>query len=164
MISFQALCHFLSITSLRGHRPKFACISHISANTQPCTELSSQSQPPELSVPEPNTCPENPEHGTTSPHNSAPHISDPDPIPRCDLQDDTSIPIEPPAFRGDIPENDLLSPSISSSDDSLEESFRLRDTQNDIPIDPVILANHWPWRMAISSNLTHKPTASSIQR
>ena len=27
MIPFQALCHFLSIISLHGHQPKFACIS-----------------------------------------------------------------------------------------------------------------------------------------
>jgi len=72
---------------------------HISANTQPCTPSSSQSQPLEISVPEQNTYPETPEHGTTSPHDSAPHLSDPDPISRCDIQDDTDIPIEPLAFR-----------------------------------------------------------------
>src|SRR5699024_610087 len=78
-------------------------------------------------------------------HDSAPHFSDPDPIPRCDIQDDTDIPIKPPAFRGDSAENALSSPSISSSDDSLEEFFRLPDAQDDIPIDPAILSNHLPW-------------------
>ena len=144
---------------LPARPPAEVCV-HISANTQPCAELSSQSQPPELSVPEPNTCPENPEHGTTSPHDSAPHISDLGPIPGCDLRDDTSIPTGPPAFQEDIPENGLSSPSISSLDDSLEEFFRLPDTQDDIPIDPVILANHWPWE---DGNLQQSdPQADSV--
>ena len=130
--------------NLPARPPAEVCV-HISANTQLCTSSSPQSQPLEISVPEQNTYPETPEHGTTSPHDSAPHFSDPDPIPRCDIQDDTDIPIEPPAFRGDSAKNALSSPSISSSDDSLEEFFRLPDAQDDIPVDPAILANHWPW-------------------
>lgn len=47
------------------------------------------------------------------------------------LWDETSVPIEPYAFWDDISEN-------------LEEFFGLPDTKDDIPIDPVILANHWP--------------------
>lgn len=105
--------------NLPARPPAEVCV-HISANTQPCTSSSSQSQPLEISVPEQNTYPETPEHSTTSPHDSAPHLSDPDPISRCDIQDDTDIPIEPPAFRGDSAENALSSPTISSSDDSLE--------------------------------------------
>ena len=129
---------------LPARPPTEVCV-HISANTQPCTPSISQSQPLEISVPEQNACPETPEHGITSPHDSAPHLPDPDPIPRCDIQDDTDISVEPPSFRGDSAENGLSSPSISSSDDSLEEFFRLPDAQDDIPINPAILANHWPW-------------------
>ena len=36
------------------------------------------------------------------------------------------------ACRGDVPENGLSSPYIFSSDDSLEEFFRLRNPQEDI--------------------------------
>ncbi|BCR92561.1 uncharacterized protein ACHE_80461S [Aspergillus chevalieri] len=117
-----------------------------------------------MSVPEQNTYPETPEHSTTSPHDSAPHFSDLDPISRCDIQDDTDIPIEPPAFWGDSAENALSSPSISSSDDSLEEFFRLPDAQDDIPSTRQSLATTGLGRMAASSNLSHKPTTSSIQR
>jgi len=115
--------------------PAEVCV-HISANTQPCTPSSSRSQPLKISVPEQNTYPETPEHGTTSPYDSAPHFLDPDPIPRCDIQDDTDILIEPPAFQRDPAENALSSPSISRSDDNLEEFFRRPDAQDDIPIDP----------------------------
>ena len=130
--------------NLPARPPAEVCV-HISANIQPCTSSSSQSQPLEISVPEQNTYLETPEHSTTSPHDSAPHFSDPDPISRCDIQDDTDIPIEPPAFQGDSAENALSSPSISSPDDNLEEFFRLPDAQDDIPIDLAILANHWLW-------------------
>jgi len=61
----------------------------------------------EISLPEQNTYPETPEHGTTSPHDSASHFADPDPIPCCDIQDNTDMPVEPPAFRGDSAENTL---------------------------------------------------------
>ncbi|KAL4997779.1 hypothetical protein BDV10DRAFT_194948 [Aspergillus recurvatus] len=83
-----------------------------------CVPTSADTQP----------CP--PPHATASPNNSAPHISEPDMITRRDLQDNTGIP------------TDLSSPSISSSGDILEELLRLPDAQDDIPIDPVILANH----------------------
>ncbi|EYE98325.1 uncharacterized protein EURHEDRAFT_544726 [Aspergillus ruber CBS 135680] len=89
--------------NLPARPPAEVCV-HINANTQLCTSSSSQSQPLEISVPEQNTYLETPKHGTTSPHDSAPHFSDPDPNSRCDIQDDT-----------------------------------------DIPINPAILANHWPW-------------------
>ena len=124
--------------------PAEVCM-HISANTQLCTSSNPQSQPLEISVPEQNMYLETPEHGTISPHDSVSHFSDLDPIPCCDIQDDTDILIELPAFWGDSAENALSSPSISSLDDSLKEFFRLLDAQDDIPIDPAILANHWPW-------------------
>ena len=126
-------------------RPPAKVCMHVSGNTRPSTPSSSQSQPLEISVPEQNTCLETPEHRMVSPHDSAPHFPDPNPIPRCDIQDDTDIPIELPTFRRDSVDNVLSSPSISSSDDSLEEFFRLPHAQDDIPIDPEILANHWPW-------------------
>ncbi|KAL5335618.1 hypothetical protein BJX70DRAFT_311343 [Aspergillus crustosus] len=77
-----------------------------------------------------------------NPKDSAPHIFKPDIISSCDPQDNTSIPTEPPLFWGDSAEDGLLSPSISSSDDSLEEFLRLPVIQDDIPINPVILASH----------------------
>lgn len=127
---------------LPARPPAEVCV-HASANAQPRIPLTSQFQPRQTSKPQPNTYSENPKYGVASPHDSAPYISDLGPIPRCDLKDDTGIPIEPPAFRGDFAEDGLSSPSISSSDDSLEEFFRLPDAQNDIPIDPVILAGPW---------------------
>ncbi|KAL2811451.1 hypothetical protein BDW59DRAFT_57789 [Aspergillus cavernicola] len=130
---------------LPARPPAEVCV-HISANTRSNTPLSSQFQPREISIPPPSSpCSKDLEHGTTSLHDSAPLISGPDPIPYCDPQDDTSIPIEPPVFRGDFPEDSLSSPSISSSDECLGEFFRLLGAQDDIPIDPVILANHGPW-------------------
>ncbi|KAL4865554.1 hypothetical protein BDV12DRAFT_188135 [Aspergillus spectabilis] len=115
---------------LPARPPAEVCV-HISANTQPCTALSSQLQPREISVPQPNTYSENPRRSAMSPHDSASHISDLDPIAPCDFQDNTGILIELPAFRGDFAED--------------EEFFRLPDTQDDIPVDLVILANHGPW-------------------
>ena len=125
--------------------PAEVCV-HINANTQLCTSSSSQSQPLEISVPEQNTYLETPEHGTTSPHDSAPHFSDPHSNSCCNIQDDTDIPIKLPTFWRDLVDNVLSSPSISSSDDSLEELFRFPDAQDNIPIDPAILANHWSWK------------------
>lgn len=84
-------------------------------------------------------------HGPVPPQDLVPHILDLDPIPRGDLQDNTSILIEPPAFWGDFAEESLSSPSASSLDNSLERFFRLPDAQDDIPINLVILANHEPW-------------------
>ncbi|RJE21946.1 hypothetical protein PHISCL_05721 [Aspergillus sclerotialis] len=129
---------------LPARPPAEVCV-HTSANAQSRTLLTPQCQPQQISKPQPNTCLENPKHSAASPHDLAPHISDPDPIPRSDLQDDTNIPVEPPAFPGDSTEDGLSSPSISSSGESLE-FFRLPDTQDDIPIDPVILADHGPWK------------------
>lgn len=88
---------------------------------------------------------EDPKYSPAPSQDLSPHVLDPDPIPLGDLQDDTSIPTEPPAFQGDFAEESPSSPSASSSDDSLERFFRLPDPQEDIPIDPVILANHEPW-------------------
>ncbi|KAL4780204.1 hypothetical protein BJX76DRAFT_338559 [Aspergillus varians] len=139
----KTYCNSFSITlpppkhHLPARPPAEVCV-HVSANSQWCTPLSSQFQPGEISTSEPNTYLENPKLGTPSPHRSALHVSDPDP-------NDTDIPIEPPPFRGDSAEDGLSSPSKSSSDDSLEESIGLPNTQGDIPIDPVILANHESW-------------------
>ena len=129
--------------NLPAQPPAKVCM-HINTNTPSCTSSSSQSQPLEISVPEQNTYLGTPEHSTTSPHDSAPHFSDLHPNSCCNIQDDTDILIELPTFWGDSAENALSSPSISSLDDSLEELFRLLDAQDNIPINPVILANHWP--------------------
>ncbi|KAL2859846.1 uncharacterized protein BJX67DRAFT_376007 [Aspergillus lucknowensis] len=75
-----------------------------------------------------------PEHGMASPCNLAPYILALDLIPCHDPQANTSIPTKPPIFRGDYAENDLLSPSILSSGNSLEKLFMLPDKQDDIPI------------------------------
>ncbi|KAE8334489.1 hypothetical protein BDV24DRAFT_156818 [Aspergillus arachidicola] len=75
-----------------------------------------------------------------SPPGPAPHTSNSDEI-SYDFQDITDTPIEPPFFREDTVEDGPSSPSMSSSDDSLKEFFRLPDIQNGIPIDPLILAN-----------------------
>ncbi|KKK12874.1 hypothetical protein AOCH_004971 [Aspergillus ochraceoroseus] len=61
-------------------------------------------------APEPYTYLETPSHATAFPNNSAPHISEPDMITRCDLQDNTGIPTEPPPFRGDSAGDGLSSP------------------------------------------------------
>lgn len=122
-------------------RPPAEVCMHTITNAQPRT-LSTPELQPRQSKPQPSTYSENSNHGTASPHDSASHISDPNRAPRCELQDDTNIPVEPPAFRGDFAEDGLSSPSVSSADESLEEFFRLPDAQYDIPIDPVILANH----------------------
>ncbi|KAL2871267.1 uncharacterized protein BJX67DRAFT_219589 [Aspergillus lucknowensis] len=128
---------------LPARPPAEVCV-HVSASTQPCTPSNCQIQTREVSLPdsEPNTFSEKPEYGAASPRDLGPHIPAPDPIPCCDPQDNAGIPTEPPAFRGDDAEDSLSPPSISSSDnDSLEEFFGLPDAQDDIPIDPVILAN-----------------------
>ncbi|KAL2818942.1 hypothetical protein BJX63DRAFT_48409 [Aspergillus granulosus] len=142
MIPFQTLCHFPSIISLCGHQPKFV---RISVQTLSCVHHQA------LNLSHWKYLYQNRIHikrllsmAQHFPMNSAPHFSDPDPIPSYDIQDDADIPTEPPAFQGDLAEYSLSSPSISSSDDNLEEFFRLLDTQDDIPIDLVILANHKP--------------------
>ncbi|KAL5046784.1 hypothetical protein BDW71DRAFT_197172 [Aspergillus fruticulosus] len=110
---------------LPARPPAEVCVP-TSADTQPCPPpSSSQFQPRDVTAPEPYTHSETPSHATASPNNSAPHISEPDMITRRDLQDNTGIPTD-----------------ISSSGDILEELLRLPDAQDDIPIDPVILANH----------------------
>ncbi|KAL4940069.1 hypothetical protein BDV06DRAFT_213770 [Aspergillus oleicola] len=127
---------------LPARPPAEVCVP-TNADTQPCPPpSSSQFQPRGITAPVPYTHSETPSHTTASPNNSAPHISEPDMITRCDLQDNTGIPTEPAPFRGDFAGDGLSSPSISSSGDSLEELLRLPDAQDDIPIDLVILANH----------------------
>ncbi|KAB8215117.1 hypothetical protein BDV33DRAFT_195537 [Aspergillus novoparasiticus] len=131
--------------SLPARPPAEVCVN-ISTNTQPGTPLSSQSQPRGISIPPPNTpSSEKPKHATASPPDPAPHTSNSDEISPYDFQDITETPIEPPFFREDTVEDGPSSPSMSSSDDSLKEFFRLPDIQNDIPIDPLILANDGPW-------------------
>ncbi len=146
---------------LPARPPAEVCVP-TNADTQPCPPpSSSQFQPRDVTAPEPYTHSETPSHATASSNNSAPHISEPDMITRCGLQDNTGIPTEPPPFRGDFAGDGLSSPSISSSSDSLEELLRLSDTQDDIPIDPVILANHESWE-DIDLQLSVPPAVDSI--
>ncbi|KAL3482931.1 hypothetical protein BJX62DRAFT_231334 [Aspergillus germanicus] len=64
----------------------------------------------------------------------------------CYPQDETRTPTEPPGFQEDDAARNVPSPSTSSSTDRLEDFFRIPDSpQDNIPIDPVILANLGPW-------------------
>ncbi|KAL4998215.1 hypothetical protein BDV10DRAFT_167505 [Aspergillus recurvatus] len=62
-------------------------------------------------------------------------------------KDNAETPAKPPAFQGDYAARGLSSPSISSSNDSIEEFLRLPDAQDNdnIPIDPAILADLGGW-------------------
>ncbi|KAL2782958.1 hypothetical protein BJX66DRAFT_345378 [Aspergillus keveii] len=93
---------------------------------------------------------EEPDRGAAALRNLVPRIQAPapapDPISRCDPQDNAGNSTEPPAFRGDYAEDGLSPPSTSSSDKSLEESFRPPEAHEDVPIDPLILINDGSWR------------------
>ncbi|EDN10538.1 predicted protein [Histoplasma mississippiense (nom. inval.)] len=97
-----------------------------------------------MSIPPPSS--ENPRHRVSSLCDLAHHTPNSHPTPARDVQDDISdTPTElPPLGRGAIGA-DSSSPSIASSDGSLEDFFRLPDLQNNIPIDPAILADDAPW-------------------
>ncbi|KAL6229070.1 hypothetical protein BDW75DRAFT_235477 [Aspergillus navahoensis] len=121
-------------------RPPAEVCMLVSADTQ----LYTPSMRPDS---ESKTFPEKLDRGA-SPRDSVPHnqAPAPDPISRCDLQDNAGTSTELPAFRGDYAEDGLSSRSILSSDDSLEESFRPRDAHEDVPIDPLILSSDGSWR------------------
>ncbi|OJD23060.1 hypothetical protein ACJ73_05595 [Blastomyces percursus] len=101
-----------------------------------------------MSIPPPSS--ENPRHRVSSLCDLAHHTRSLHPILARDVQDDTSdTPTElPPLGRGSTGTGSS-SPSITrsdgSSDGSLEDFFRLPDLQNNIPIDPAILADDAPW-------------------
>lgn len=139
---------------LPARPPAEACV-HISTNTRPRTPLESRSQPQEISMPPPPITPysENLKHGITLPYDPAHRISDSDPIPPCDFRNPADVPIEPSLFLGDTAGRDPSSPSISRPDDSSEEFSRLPDSQQSMPIDPVILDDDEPWK---ASDL-HRP-------
>ncbi|KAL5048491.1 hypothetical protein BDW71DRAFT_196136 [Aspergillus fruticulosus] len=124
-------------------RPPAEVCVYVSANNQPCTVSNSQIQPQERPTAdsEPRTYLEIPGHGAASPCNLVPHIPAPDSSPPCDPRDSSSVSTEPPTFWADKAEDDLSPPSISCSEDSLEEFSRLPDAPDGIPIDPVILAD-----------------------
>ncbi|EEH42588.2 uncharacterized protein PADG_07408 [Paracoccidioides brasiliensis Pb18] len=123
--------------------PAEVCVP-ISGNTQPCAPLSSPSQPGEMSRPPPSS--ENPRHGVASLCDLAHHIRNSHPTPACDVQDSISdTPTEPPPLGRGATGADSSSPNITSSDGSLEDFCRLPDLQNNIPIDPAILADDAPW-------------------
>ncbi|EEH39764.2 hypothetical protein PAAG_01953 [Paracoccidioides lutzii Pb01] len=123
--------------------PAKVCVP-ISGNTQPCALLSSPSQPREMSLPPPSS--ENLRHGVSSLCDLAHHTLNSHPTSARDIQDNISdTPTElPPLGRG-ATGTDSSSLSKTSSDGSLEDFCRLLDLQNNIPIDPVILADNAPW-------------------
>ncbi|KAL2366234.1 hypothetical protein RJZ56_000882 [Blastomyces dermatitidis] len=123
--------------------PAEVCVP-ISGNTQPCAPLSSPSHPREMSIPPPSS--ENPRHRVSSLCDLAHHIPNSHPTSARDVQHDISdAPTELPPLGGSAAGADSSSPSITSSDGSLEDFFRLPDLQNNIPIDPAILADDAPW-------------------
>ncbi|OJD21880.1 hypothetical protein ACJ73_06780 [Blastomyces percursus] len=97
-----------------------------------------------MSLPPPSS--ENLRHGVSSLCDLAHHTLNSHPTPARDVQDNISdTPTElPPLGRG-ATGVDSSSPSIASSDGSLEDFYRLPDLQNNIPIDPAILADDAPW-------------------
>ncbi|CEL10095.1 hypothetical protein ASPCAL13222 [Aspergillus calidoustus] len=125
---------------LPARPPAEVCV-HVSANTQLESETFGRS--------------------TASRQSSMPHVPAPDLIRPCYAQDDTRTPTEPPGFQADDAARNVPSPSASSSTNSLEDFFRMPDSpQDNIPIDPVILANLGPWE---SDDLQlHAPPADGI--
>ncbi|KMP02875.1 hypothetical protein CIRG_02567 [Coccidioides immitis RMSCC 2394] len=97
-----------------------------------------------MSIPPPSL--ENPQHGISSLCDLAHHTRNSHPTPAHDVQDNISDTLTKlsPLGRGTTGAGSS-SPSITSSDGSLEDFFRLPDLQNNIPIDPAILANNAPW-------------------
>ncbi|KAL4759744.1 uncharacterized protein BDW70DRAFT_78109 [Aspergillus foveolatus] len=143
-------------------RPPAAVCMNVSASSQPCTPSNSQTQIREISrlESEQSSRPETSEYDTAS-RNSVPHIPAADPNHHCNPQDDTETPAELLAFRGDYTARGLSSPSISSSNDSIEEFLRLPEAQdNNIPIDPVILADLEGWEDLDLQ--PHAPQADSL--
>ncbi|KAL3449170.1 hypothetical protein BJX65DRAFT_294688 [Aspergillus insuetus] len=139
---------------LPARPPAKVCVL-VSANTQLFTISSlpsSHLQTRELLNPnlELNTFSEEPNHGVASLRNLVPYIQAPalapDPISHCDPQENDGISTKAPAFWGDYAEDGLLSPSILSLDNSLEESFQPPDAHGDVPINPLILINDGSWR------------------
>ncbi|EDN02512.1 predicted protein [Histoplasma mississippiense (nom. inval.)] len=123
--------------------PAEVCVP-ISSDVQPCSPLSSPSQSRKMSIPSPSS--KNPRHGVSSLHEPAHHTSNLHPTSSRDIRGNISdTPIElPPLGRG-ATGADPSSPSVTSSDGSLEDFFGLPDLQNTIPIDPAILADDASW-------------------
>ncbi|OJD20240.1 hypothetical protein ACJ73_08426 [Blastomyces percursus] len=116
----------------------------ISGNTQPCALFSSPSQPREMSLSPPSL--ENLRHGVASLCDLAHHILNSHPTLACDVQDNISdTPTELPSLGRGVTGVDSSSPSITSSDGSLEDFCRFPDLQNNPPIDSVILADDAFW-------------------
>ncbi|KAL3470248.1 hypothetical protein BJX99DRAFT_52329 [Aspergillus californicus] len=130
---------------LPARPPVEVCVSTNAGIWPSPSPSSSQSQPRDTTAPEPHTYSEIPKHDK-NPNDLAPHLRDADMISRRDLRVNTDTPTEPPSLvLGDSVEVNLSSPSVSGSDDSLEEFFRLPVIQDDTPIDPAILADYGSW-------------------
>ncbi|KAL4954946.1 hypothetical protein BDW69DRAFT_130917 [Aspergillus filifer] len=129
---------------LPARPPVEVCVSTKAGSRRP-SPSSSQCQSWDTTAPQPHTYSETPQHDK-NPINLVPHLQDVDMISRCELQDNTGTPTKPPSLnQGDSGEASLSSPSVSGSDDSLEEFFRLPDAQEDTPIDPAMLAHYGSW-------------------
>lgn len=145
-------CHILLPSTLpppKHHlpaRPPAEVCVHVSANTQLESETFGRS--------------------TASRRSSVPHVPAPDLIRPCYPQDETRTPTEPPGFQEDDAARKVPSPSTSSSTDSLEDFFRIPDSpQDNIPIDPIILANLGPWESDdLQLHAPPRQTASLIRR
>ncbi|KAL4861670.1 hypothetical protein BDV12DRAFT_179919 [Aspergillus spectabilis] len=125
--------------------PAEACVPS-STNPRLYTPLNPQSKPREISEPPSNTSSlEKAKHGPTFLQGSIAQTTNSDLLSPCDSLKNIDTSIEPPSFRGDATENGFSSPSTSSSDNSLEESFRLADAQDNLFIDPLILTLDEPW-------------------
>jgi hypothetical protein len=90
-----------------------------------------------------------------------PHVPAPDLIRPYYPQDETRTPTKPPGFQEDDAARNATSPSTSSLTNSLEDFFRVPALpQDNIPIDPVILANLGPWER--DDLQLHAPPADGI--
>ncbi|OJD27051.1 hypothetical protein ACJ73_01557 [Blastomyces percursus] len=134
--------------SLHSHSPAASCSpASKSQHDSPCSTLPPPSitslQDHRLNTPSS----ESPEHGPSYPHDPA-HLTPNSPrIAACNTQDPNARSDELPPLKGGAAGPGPSSPSTTSSDGSLEEFLRLPVLPNDnnIPIDPAILADDRPW-------------------
>lgn len=133
---------------LPARPPAEVCVPS-STNTEQCTPSASQTRAREISIPPPRMpSSESPEHGPSFPHDPA-HLTPSSPqIAVCNTQDPAAPPDEPPPLEGGVTGPSPSSPdaTTTSSNGSLEEFLTLPVLQNDndIPIDPAILADDRP--------------------
>ncbi|KKZ60151.1 hypothetical protein EMCG_05073 [[Emmonsia] crescens] len=118
----------------------------ILTNTKLYTPPASQSRAPESTPPPSMPRSESPGHGPSYPHDPLQVTPNSPQIVACNTRDPTP-PDEPPPLEEGATGPGPSSPSTASSDRGLEEFPWLPVLQNDnnIPIDPAILADGRPW-------------------